>query len=174
MESWKAIPEWEGQYEASTFGNIRSLDRISPYSDGRIGHLKGVPLKQTESSPGYYRVSIGRTKCLVHRIIATTFITKPTEYRMTVNHKNGNKLDNRLENLEWATFEENNSHARETGLCNQHAENCNLTKYGTQTIEALRRVHAKYKPTYDELSKLFEMSKIHAWEIVNMTSRKKG
>jgi hypothetical protein len=98
----------------------------------------------------------------------------PDFARRTVNHKNGVKLDNRVENLEWATYRENNEHARDTGLCRQHGSNTNLSKYDEALIAAMRRTHAEYKPTYRKLGELFGMSTIHAWEVIVGKSRKRG
>lgn len=88
------------------------------------GRLK-LPSNQIKSnyrsSSGYKRLRIGETKYLLHRLVALTFLPNP-ENREFVNHKDGNKLNNCLENLEWATALENNLHKIETGLSNSTKE----------------------------------------------------
>lgn len=105
-------------------------------------------------------------------MVAEAFIPQPPG--MTVcNHKNGDKHDNRVENLEWGTFGHNNRHARATGLQNQHGENCNLTKYSDQIVGAVRRVHAKYRPTFREMALLFDMSEMQVADIVKGRTRRR-
>jgi len=122
---------------------------------------------------GYRLISVGQKKFLVHRLIAEAFFGEPPDefvYK-TVNHKNGDKLDNRPENLEWATYKENNLHARSSGLQKQHGENCNLTKHSDAFIDAIRKVHAKYHPTQAVLGELFGLSRGHISQIINFKTR---
>lgn len=105
IELWKDIPGFEGEYEASTYGNIRSLKRGQK-----------MLMKQSVNGGGY-----GTTKlCLngvqyskmSHEWICETFNgAKPDGENIVVNHKNGNKLDNRPENLEWISAKMNVSHS---------------------------------------------------------------
>lgn len=115
METWKEIHGYEGMYEVSSLGNIRSVDRLG--YDGR--NLKSKKLKLTKNSNGYYRVSLCKNNiCIkeyVHRIVAKNFICIEHE-KKEVNHIDGNKKNNQINNLEWVTSYENSLHAFENGL----------------------------------------------------------
>lgn len=115
-EIWK--PYIEGCYEASTLGNIRSVDREVVFNR-TPGIRKGIILKPTKNSKGYLTVAICwlgmRVTMTVHRVVAETFLANPEE-KEHVNHIDGNPLNNKLDNLEWATPSENQKHAYLTGL----------------------------------------------------------
>lgn len=107
-EIWKPVKGFEGKYEVSSQGKIRSFKKIK--NDFII--LKNIERK------GYYRVYIGRKFYSVHRIVAETFIPNLNK-KPYINHKNGIKTDNRVENLEWCTRSENAYHAYDMGLMKQ-------------------------------------------------------
>ncbi len=174
-EVWKPVPSVDGLLEASSLGRIRRVARPLIYSDGRRGTLKAGVIQGTVAAVGYVFVSLGNRKIYAHRLIAEAFHGLPTEElaRQTINHKNGNKLDNRPENLEWASQRANQSHARSTGLNKQHGENTNLSKHSDQFIQAVRNVHAAYKPTYAELGRLFGLRDGHVGQIVKGQTRAK-
>lgn len=137
--------------------------------------LKAGLLNGAVGKHGYRTVTVGDDKYLVHRLVAEAFHGAPQAgmaYK-TVNHKNGIKLDNTPENLEWATYAANQSHARATGLCNQHGENTNLSKYTDQFIESVRNVHAAYSPSWEDLGRLFGLTGTHARQIVLRLTRAK-
>jgi hypothetical protein len=120
MEEWKAIKGYEGIYEVSSYGRVRSLDR---YVSTSIKHnekrlVKGMYLKPHLKRNGYLSVDLKTPEkqktVSVHRLVALAFIPL-IEGKNVVNHKNLNKLDNRVENLEWVTAEENREHAKVNG-----------------------------------------------------------
>lgn len=105
-EIWKDIVGYEGFYQVSNLGNVRSLDRISPNSYGMPRKIKGHPMKLHLNTYGYY--DIGLSKGVkhgiykVHRLVAQAFIPNPNNLPQ-VNHKDENKMNNTVENLEWCT-----------------------------------------------------------------------
>lgn len=100
-ETWRALPEYGGRYEVSNLGALRSKRHgaLRPFIN-RDGYLVA-----TLSVEGQ-RIRTG-----VHRLVASAFLPNP-ENKAQVNHINGNKQDNRVENLEWMTCSENNLHRR--------------------------------------------------------------
>lgn len=174
QEIWKPIAGFEGRYEVSSYGRFKALHRLITYKDGRSGFRVEKAIKGSLGSNGYYTISLDtKTKKLAHRLVAEAFL-EFQEYRITVNHKDGNKINNHIENLEWSTYKENNNHARKTGLCNQHGNNTNLTKFSEQLICSLKKVQVKYNTSATDLAELFDMSKSHVYEILNGSTRKKG
>lgn len=105
-EQWRVIPGWEGAYEASNLGRIRSIDREVPCKDGRVKHLKGMVLKQKIDDKGYYRVNLSykarRKGHLVHQLVLFAFVGPKPEGGETL-HDDGNRLNNNLSNLKWGT-----------------------------------------------------------------------
>jgi hypothetical protein len=105
-EIWKEIP----------FQIIRKYNYFVS-NLGRFKNNKNNIITNHIPYTGYIRISINNYKYLLHRLVALTFLENP-ENREYVNHKDGNKLNNSLDNLEWATCPENNIHAIENGLSN--------------------------------------------------------
>lgn len=116
---WKDIPGWEGFYQVSRYGQVRSVDRFEKYRGG-WRYIPGTIRTLDDSHKGYYQVALygpgNRTKTGdVHRFLALAWIPNP-ENKPTVNHIDGNKKNNTLENLEWATWEEQQAHVKRIGL----------------------------------------------------------
>ena len=118
LEEWKDIEEYEGMYQVSNYGNVKSLARQRRNSKG-VYMQKEKLLSLTNTSTGYKKVELvknGKKKSYkVHRLVAMAFIDNP-ENKPQVNHIDGNKTNNHVDNLEWVTSSENSIHAYKTGL----------------------------------------------------------
>lgn len=115
-EEWRAVPGIEG-YEASTRGRIRSVDRAYTDSLGRPRKVTGRVLTLNVNGRGYRNANFGRQgQHAAHRIIALTFLGEPPSPDMQVCHGNGDKADNRVENLRWGTPSENSQDAIRHGV----------------------------------------------------------
>ena len=146
MTKWKGVSEYEGLYEVSSSGLVRSLDRTVPHSAYENMKLVGRIKKQTVDNQGYSYISLCKNgKCLVkrvHRLVAATFL--PKSHKKEVNHKNGKKSDNRKENLEWCTALENTTHAFKNKLMNRRDGEQNGNS--KLTLKQVKEIKKKYIP----------------------------
>lgn len=136
-EIWKPIPGFEGLYDASSLGRIRSTPgkiTSSAHAEKRVWKTRIMKPKIQKSAYGKpargdYRVSLWKdgkpSDHLVARLVAIAWIGPP-EDGMTVNHKNGNFRDNRPENLEWLSIGDNVRHGFRTGLFDANMKPVNL------------------------------------------------
>lgn len=109
-EQWRAVPGYEGRYEVSSLGRVRSLDRICEGKDGRSELHKGKVLKPCPKVNGYLEVSLrdgkSRKHRLIHHLVAAAFLG-PRPDRLDVRHADGNRKNNAVENLSYGTRSEN-------------------------------------------------------------------
>lgn len=133
-EEYKDIPGYEGKYQISNLGKIKSLPKTWNTTMA-IRTSKERILKQSKDRKGYFKVILCKSPDehkteRVHRLLAITFIENP-DNKQYINHIDGNKENNSLDNLEWVTHQENCQHAQDTGL--------NKARYSTKQKEAARK-----------------------------------
>lgn len=152
-EIWKWVNDFEGLYEVSNLGNVRSVDRTDTFCNSRKGTIvsrtkKGKNLKPIFDGKGFYlQVSLSKNgiskRYLIHRIVAKAFIPNP-ENLPEVNHKDECKTNNSVENLEWCTHKYNNNYGSKK---NQTRGTKNPQNKFTE--EMIRDIKKNYIP-YDE------------------------
>jgi hypothetical protein len=168
-EIWKDVPGYEGLYMASNLGRIKSLDMILKYKDGRKESHKGRILKLQCNRNGYYKAvlykKVNRKEFFVHRLILLSFYKHKN---LDCNHKDGNKKNNYLNNLEYCTRSENVQHAYNMGLKKGYpGENNPKSKLTNKRVIRIRWIHNNVKiPKYfwKNLSKFYgvHVNKIYA------------
>lgn len=124
-EIWKDVPNYEGIYQVSNLGRIKSLYFTSNIYKKKF--YKEKILKPKKGKDNSLRIELWKDKkhktVLLHRLIATTFMENLIDTNMTVNHKNGNRLDNRVENLEWLSRTDNIRYGFQNGQYPQARSN---------------------------------------------------
>jgi hypothetical protein len=139
---------------------INGFENYSISKDGKIfnNSREFFELKPTKDNKGYLRISLSKkskkTTFKVHRLVAQHFISNP-ENKPQVNHINGKKFDNRVENLEWVTAHENNKHAYNTGLNSKPPA---VKKLNEQQVLEIRAKFKKKIVTREMLGKEYNVS----------------
>lgn len=156
-EIWKDIPEYEGVYQASNLGNIRSV---------KTGLLR----KQHINKNGYLYIclkgGLGKQGTIrSHRLIAITFIGLDAD-RKLIDHINGIKTDNRAENLRWVTHKENIQAAWDLGLVDNKGQKHGMSKLTDNDVLEIRRL-CKKGIMGKEISKLFGIAPARISDIKN-------
>ena len=151
-EIWKDIEGYEGLYQVSTYGNIKSLPKVRRNGTGTYIQKERL-LKPSNTSTGYKKVELckdGKRKGFkVHRLVAIAFIPNP-DNKPEVNHIDGNKINNNIDNLEWVTSSEKTIHAYETGLSPNKKE-----------LDEIRIIELYNKGTSkEEISRMFDVSNV--------------
>ena len=169
-EVWKPIPGYEG-YEVSSLGNVRSVDRVVSITscNGKRfeRNYRGKLIKpQLDGNGNYLHVSLGRRKIAnVHRLVAKAFLPNPNNFP-EVNHKDENKLNNHVGNLEWCDHSYNSNYGSRRNSVKGEKNPMNQYKE-----EVVREIKEAYIPNDKEfgvsgLAKKYGMSQTHVCAIV--------
>lgn len=168
-EVWAPVVNREGSYEVSSLGRIKSLTRNIIVKSNNNSYIKRVPerIRILGLNPqGYRTIHYGKGATrLVHREVATSFIPN-TNMLPFVNHINGVKTDNRVENLEWCTREYNERHAILSGLKSSLGSNNTMAKLDELSVLLIRKLSTE-KSAY-ELGKMFN---VHPYTIRRVINR---
>ena len=165
-EEWQDLRGWDGKYQISNHGRLRSFgikfSRLCPGGYITVGCH--------EKSTGYNAVTLRRPgfieKNRIHVLVATHFIIKPFSYKnLCVNHKDGNKKNNHVENLEWVTFRENSQHAVNTGLHNLKGENHPHAKLTRDKVIEMRKLR-KQGLTHQKIADMYGISRRQAGDVI--------
>lgn len=160
-EQWKPIIGYEGYYEVSDLGRVRSIDRIV----GRR-HCRGRVRKLTVDNNGHYlKVQLCRDGVIetkqVHRLVAEAFVVNPNDYPQ-VNHKDENKRNNTVDNLEWCTHTYNMNYGSKPGkTTGENNKNHKLTSDDVRVIRSKLLAH-------ESLSKIAETFNVSVQTIWNI------
>ena len=147
-ESWRPVVGYENLYAVSDHGRMRTFQHQRRYGRGRFRLMKLVP-----HSGGYWMIRLHSQKkskgFLVHRLVYESFVG-PIPEDMVINHKDGNKRNNRIDNLELATEAENQLHALWMGL--------KAKKLTADIVREIRKMYATGEYTYMELGRFFKVN----------------
>lgn len=162
-EKWKDVEGYEGIYQVSDRGRLRSVDRVVISKNGVKRKVKGRLMKQSTSNYGYKVITLRKGEIKkshrVHRLVAESFINKE-EGKTLINHKDGDKCNNRAENLEWCTNSENMKHAFKSGL----KQPSNPNKNGLMQGES----HSRSKLTERDVLFIRKNAKVNGGEFSNV------
>lgn len=155
-EIWKSVVGYEGLYSISTFGNVKSFQRN-----------RQIIMNPATTRYDYKRLSLKKNgvkkSVFVHRLVAKAFIPNPHNKR-TVNHKNFNTHDNRVENLEWCTQQENITHSVLNGR-NSRGENFGRAKLKETQILEIRKMH-NLGFSKNDISAMFNVTPQHIGQVI--------
>lgn len=174
-EIWKDIEGWQGYYQVSDLGRVRSLERFNTLTRNGTtfkSFIEGKILKISNDKVGYKIISLESSQkkfkktYKIHRLVSIHFIPNP-ENKPMVNHINGIKSDNRAENLEWATAKENCVHAHENNLVEsskgEHHYNSKLTEEIVLKIK-----YGKFEGmSHPQIARLFGIKRLQVLKIRN-------
>lgn len=159
-ETWRDIPGYEGQYQASSLGRIRGLERYIEQTDrnGRVQkrHVPGRILKPYGSRTGpYMKVTINGKKIRVHKLVTEAFFG-PCPKGMEVLHSNGNARDNRISNLKYGTHSENVRETYSYGGKQKtlFGEDTEQIRFGLRSGISCRELAAMYGVHYSTINRI--------------------
>lgn len=174
MEIWKNIKDYEGMYQVSNLGNVKSLSRKLRVHHNSMRLLRERILKCGILRQGYKAAALWENQkvklCTIHRLVGIAFIPNPKN-KPCINHKNGIKTDNRVENLEWVTYSENMIHALKHNLIKKGEEKCN-TQLTNKNALIIKLLYKEGIYTQKQIGLKYNISQHTVSRIVNKKSWK--
>lgn len=168
-EIWRDVPKYEGLYQVSNLGRIKSLERRVPIKNGKFTrYYKECILSKVLGKRGYYVVSLGRRaqNKTVHRLVALAFIPNPKN-KPCINHIDGDKLNNNINNLEWCTYSENNLHGLRTGLITPPWKGKFGKKHHRSKAVEQYSLDGNYIKTFDSISEATEFAGLKSPSLIS-------
>lgn len=161
-EIWKPVVGYENTHIVSNLGNVKALKSEHINAIGRIHRRNEKLISQYKTHWGYLKVDLcipkSKRRFFVHRLVAEAFIPN-SESKPQVNHINGIKDDNRVENLEWCTQSENQKHSIATGLkVIGKGYDSGTSKLNREQVEEIQRVYVFRKTKQIDLAKRYGVS----------------
>ena len=174
LESWKDIPNYEGIYKVSNCGAILSVQRQALAKGGKFRIVPEKIMSFYTDQYGYIITGLCKNSLVknkkVHRLVALAFIPNPHN-KPSINHKDGNKTNNYVDNLEWVTPQENTDHANHLGLLNfinaPKGENSGSSILKNKDVLQIRDIYLTKNISKKEISKLFNVSYTAIYKIIN-------
>ena len=161
-EEWRPIEGYEGLYEVSNLGQVRSLDRFMKGPNGEQRPLKGKLKKPTKNFKGYYTVSLHRegkaVTYTVHRLVAVAFLGQPPEGHVVCHGPKGQQC-NEVTNLSWGTYKQNSGPDRHRDGTDARGEKCSTAKLNEMQVCEIRRLLESKSMTQKEIAKIFGVSR---------------
>ena|SRR6185369_14744824 len=174
---WLPVPGWEGFYEVSNTGRVRSINRRMVCRDGIAQRYQARELTLCDSQNGYPRVHLrdtvnGRRRwAMVHRLVALAFVPNP-ENKPNVNHIDCNTYNAAATNLEWCTQRENLAHAARLGRMSHHAlgKRPAHAKLSNRQVYEIRELYAAGNTSWADLGRRFLVGKRTIGRIIRRQS----
>jgi len=171
FEEWRAVPGFEGFYDVSNRGRVRSLRRNVPHRNGTQS-VRGRILALQKNRGGYLAIQLWKSnhmkRPLVHTLVLRAFIGPPPDNHET-NHLDGDKTNNHITNLEYVTRSENNQHAYDLGL-RASGEDHYFAKLTADEVREMRRLHSESGLGCRRLARRYGVSKSAVQLILNGTN----
>ena len=167
-KSWSKVVGFEEMYEINKKGEVKSIQRKIHRSSSQRSRAYNIVIKERILKPvlqanGYFYVTLsdkqsGHHMIGIHQLLCRNYIENK-ENKKCVNHKDGNKLNNNLENLEWCTYSENTQHAYNTGLKTQKKgkEHYNF-KLSSDIVDAIKKIKENSSLSNRKIAKIFNFS----------------
>jgi len=175
-EIWKDIQGYEGLYQVSNLGRVKSLDRLIQRVPGTLRKWDGKVKKIKLSLGKYVRFGLYRegdvSFFIVSRLVAKAFIPNPLN-KLCVNHIDNNPNNNKVENLEWVTHKENMQHAVRQGRI-AYGEIISNSKLKEKDVINIRKEYSKHSRNFNThtLAKKFKVTQATIWQIISRSTWK--